>query len=252
VGRGKKSRSVPLMATHCEATGGGDEPSIIMGRQGRRLTPGRGLSLRETRVPDYSIGATVLFVAIALPFFILTRAQHLQRAHPQTNSKVTVLQSTQAEFQTDGPVASPSPSDGVSSQPQSLPVTAGNAVPQGRSARIKPTASSVPVATKTIKPVPTPIGTAPPDLPPVAVIAVTPNSGVAPLSVMADAGGSSDPDQTPIVQVFINFGDGSTVLANSDRTASHTYENAGTYTVTALVIDSARNSSTASSTVLVN
>jgi PKD repeat protein len=76
--------------------------------------------------------------------------------------------------------------------------------------------------------------------------------GAAPLTVTVDASGSSDTDQTAIAQIFVNFGDGTTILAGADRTATHTYTSPGTYTLTLLVIDSARNSSTAEATVVVS
>ena len=76
--------------------------------------------------------------------------------------------------------------------------------------------------------------------------------GLAPLTVTVDASGSSDTDQTPIAQIFVNFGDGTTVLASGDRLASHNYEIAGEYTVTVLVIDTARKSTNASAEVVGN
>jgi len=84
------------------------------------------------------------------------------------------------------------------------------------------------------------------------VFSVTPQSGPSPLTVTVDASGSTDTDQTPIAQIFINFGDGTTLLADAQRTASHTYTTASTYTLTVLVIDSGKNSSSASTTVVVN
>jgi PKD repeat protein len=69
---------------------------------------------------------------------------------------------------------------------------------------------------------------------------------------VADASGSTDPSGLSIVQIFVNFGDGTTVLANSDGQASHTYQNGGTYTVTVVVFDSDHNSSSASAQVTVS
>jgi len=85
------------------------------------------------------------------------------------------------------------------------------------------------------------------DQPPVAQLAVTPTSGVAPLPVTASTSGSSDPDGT-ISASSIDFGDGTVVNAAS---ASHTYSAAGTFTVTAKVTDNAGLSSTATATVTV-
>jgi PKD repeat protein len=86
----------------------------------------------------------------------------------------------------------------------------------------------------------------------VAVFSVSPLAGPSPLTVTADASASTDTDQTPIAQIFVNFGDGNTLLADSKRIATHSYTTAGTYTVTITVIDSGRNTSTASQTVQVN
>ncbi len=86
-----------------------------------------------------------------------------------------------------------------------------------------------------------------PNKPPVAVISATPASAYAPVTVSVSAAGSSDPDGT-IAGVALNFGDGS---STSGLTASHTYSNAGVYTLTATVTDSRGASSSASTTVTV-
>ena len=91
-----------------------------------------------------------------------------------------------------------------------------------------------------------------PDAPPIAAFFVTPLTGSSPLTVTADASASTDADQTPIAQVFFNFGDGTTVLADVNRQATHTYTMSGTYSVTVTVIDSGRNMSTASLAVIVS
>jgi PKD repeat protein len=90
-----------------------------------------------------------------------------------------------------------------------------------------------------------------PDVPPIALTTLSATEGAAPLTVTVDASSSSDTDQTPIAQIFVNFGDGTTVLASGDRTATHTYDTAGDYTVILVVIDTARNSASASADVVV-
>jgi parallel beta-helix repeat protein len=63
----------------------------------------------------------------------------------------------------------------------------------------------------------------PTDLPPTAVVTVTPSSGTAPLQVAADASGSTDTDATPIATYRFDFGDGSAVVGpQSQATAAHT------------------------------
>jgi parallel beta-helix repeat protein len=91
-----------------------------------------------------------------------------------------------------------------------------------------------------------------PDAPPTAALSVTPASGTAPLDVTADASGSSDTDSTPIASYKFDFGDGSAVVGpQSAATASHTYTDAGTYTVKVTVTDTADQASTATTQVTV-
>jgi PKD repeat protein len=75
---------------------------------------------------------------------------------------------------------------------------------------------------------------------------------VSALTVTADASGSTDTDQTPILKVIFNFGDGTVVTAQSGITATHTYSSPGTYTVAVAVIDTAHLSTTVSATVTVS
>ena len=86
------------------------------------------------------------------------------------------------------------------------------------------------------------------DQPPVAVLNVSPLSGTGPLTVTASTSGSSDPDGS-IASSSIDFGDGTVV---SGTTASHTYSNAGTYTVKATVIDNYGVASSVTATVTVS
>jgi PKD repeat protein len=69
--------------------------------------------------------------------------------------------------------------------------------------------------------------------PPVAALAVTPVSAIAPANVSATTDGSWDPDGT-IASVSIEFGDGTVVAAPN---ATHSYNSPGNYTITATVTD---------------
>jgi PKD repeat protein len=69
--------------------------------------------------------------------------------------------------------------------------------------------------------------------PPVASYAITPTSGEAPLVVNMDGSSSSDPDGS-IENYLWDFGDGST---GNGVTATKTFNNAGTFTVTLTVTD---------------
>ena len=64
---------------------------------------------------------------------------------------------------------------------------------------------------------------------PVAMLAITPSSGVAPLSVSASTSGSNDPDGS-IAATSVDFGDGSSAV--SGASSNHIYTAAGSYTVT--------------------
>jgi len=83
--------------------------------------------------------------------------------------------------------------------------------------------------------------------PPLAYISVSPASGIAPVTVTASTAASSDADGS-IASSTINFGDGTVVNAT---TASHTYQSAGTYTVTGIVQDNLGATANATATVTV-
>jgi parallel beta-helix repeat protein len=86
---------------------------------------------------------------------------------------------------------------------------------------------------------------------PTAALTVSPGSGTAPLAVTADASGSSA-GSSPIGSYKFDFGDGTTVGPQSGPTATHTYQSAGSYTVTVTVTDGNNLTDTATTTVTVN
>jgi parallel beta-helix repeat protein len=86
---------------------------------------------------------------------------------------------------------------------------------------------------------------------PTAALAVTPASGTAPLAVTADASGSTA-GSSPIGSYSFNFGDGTTAGPQASATASHTYQNPGSYTLTVTVTDGNNLTSTATQTVTVS
>src|SRR5262249_20191949 len=88
-----------------------------------------------------------------------------------------------------------------------------------------------------------------PNLPPRAVLSVTPSTGIAPVTVSASSAGSSDVDGT-IVASSINFGDGSAPV--NGASAVHSYGAAGTYIVTATVTDNLGATSSSFATVVVS
>src|SRR3954454_18364152 len=89
---------------------------------------------------------------------------------------------------------------------------------------------------------------APAPTPPTAALTVTPASGLSPLQVTADAGGSTDPQGQALTYAF-DFGDGATSGSQSTATATHTYTTAGTFTVKVTVTDSSGLSDTTTATV---
>ena len=84
--------------------------------------------------------------------------------------------------------------------------------------------------------------------PPVASLSLSPASGTAPLAVTASSSASTDPQGSALTSI-INFGDGSSAAG---PTASHTYANPGTYTVTATVTNALKLQSQATATTTVN
>ena len=84
--------------------------------------------------------------------------------------------------------------------------------------------------------------------PPNAAVTATPTSGAAPLSVTADASGSTDP--VGISSYTFDFGDGSPVVGPQvSPKATHVYATAGNFTLNVTVTDSASATSTATAGV---
>jgi PKD repeat protein len=93
--------------------------------------------------------------------------------------------------------------------------------------------------------------------PPTATLSVTSGSTsitsaatmIAPITITASTAGSTDPDGS-IVSSSISFGDGSAAV--SGPSASHTYNVAGTYTITATVTDNLGAMASKSATIVVS
>ena len=71
---------------------------------------------------------------------------------------------------------------------------------------------------------------------PTAALSVSPASGTAPLQVTADASGSTA-GSSPISSYTFDFGDGTIVGPQSGPAANHTFQSAGSYTVTVTATD---------------
>jgi parallel beta-helix repeat protein len=85
---------------------------------------------------------------------------------------------------------------------------------------------------------------------PTAALSVSPASGTAPLQVTADASGSTA-GSSPISSYTFDFGDGTTAGPQSGAAANHTYQSAGSYTVTVTATDGNSLTSKATKTVTV-
>lgn len=82
---------------------------------------------------------------------------------------------------------------------------------------------------------------------PVAAFTAEPTQGDAPLTVVLDGGGSSDPDGT-ITAYAWTFGDGESAVGEQ---VEHTYEDGGNYTVTLTVVDDGGAIATATADITV-
>ena len=89
-----------------------------------------------------------------------------------------------------------------------------------------------------------------PDAAPNVVLTVTPPAGPAPLSVTADASGSTDTDAWPIADYTYNWGDGTNAVTTTASTSTHSYAKTGTFTVTVTVRDTAGLTGTATKQVI--
>src|SRR5206468_1779944 len=75
------------------------------------------------------------------------------------------------------------------------------------------------------------------NVPPVAQLSLTPSTGPEPLTVTADASGSSDSDDA-IASYRFDFGDGTVLDPQAGPTATHTYA-AGNWIASVIVTDAA-------------
>lgn len=130
-------------------------------------------------------------------------------------------------------------------QPESAPGV--ETTPDTSDTGLTDTATPTPITpttpTATITPTSSPGGSSPN-----AQLTANKTEGEAPLTVLFDAGDSSDPEND-IERYVWEFGDGS--LPKEGKTVTHTYQIAGEYTVILTVTDSEGNQDTATTTITV-
>lgn len=86
--------------------------------------------------------------------------------------------------------------------------------------------------------------------PPTAAMTATPASGSAPLAVVFNAAGSSDPNSGgSIKQYSFNFGDGSALATQKTPSVKHTYATATSHVASVTVTDAEGGTATTSVTV---
>jgi PKD repeat protein len=87
---------------------------------------------------------------------------------------------------------------------------------------------------------------------PAAALTVTPSGGLVPVSITADASASGTPPGTTVAGYTFNFGDGSAAVGpQAAATATHVFTIVGRFSVSVIVTDSARQSSSAAIAVTV-
>jgi parallel beta-helix repeat protein len=158
-------------------------------------------------------------------------------ASASTDTDATPIASYQFDFGDGSPATGPQPA-----------ASASHTYPSGGTftvtVTVTDTAANTATATATVT-----VSNAPDDAPPTAALSATPATGSAPLLVTADASASTDTDATPIASYQFDFGDGTVVGPQQQRTASHSYAAAGSYTVRVNVMDTAGQASWASASV---
>lgn len=182
---------------------------------------------RVGRSRRYAVVA--LMAALLAGFFVSSSPRFAADAVKQSQTASAVLDTGSVE------VTQPStlPSS-AAPQPTALPATSQDRpVPTVVAPSSHPAPAPAPVST------PTPVV----DARPVVILTVTPLSGLAPLTVTADASRSTDTDATGIASYSFDFGDGTPHAWGG--AAQHKYCVAGIYRLTVVVTDTAGLSSSA-------
>lgn len=151
---------------------------------------------------------------------------------PEESAPIAPSRSDAAVAAVPSPEVIPAPSP--TSPPLSSPSdTATQPQPTGPTIVSRPTVipSSHPVPAPSTPPTPTPVA----PVPPTVILTATPLSGLAPLTVAADASRSTD--ASGIVAYLFDFGDGTVFQPIQGAVASHKYCRGGTYRLSVTLTD---------------
>ena len=186
----------------------------------------RASAYRERAAHSRRYATVGLMVLVLAGLFVSSSPRFAADAEKGTRISSTLLETGSAAATRPSTVPSPL----ATQEPSALPATSqDHTVPTV----VAPSAHPTP----TRPPAPTPAPVVPP--PPSVVLIATPLSGLAPLTVTADASRSTD--ASGIASYEFDFGDGTPHA--SGAAVQHKYCVAGTYRLTVIVTDSAGRSS---------
>jgi PKD domain-containing protein len=178
--------------------------------------------------PWQLFGSIALIAAVFALGMLINHARQMETPTGRSGQLVSLIGPSFQPFVDTAP-----PSVTPSGEPSSPPAqTVG---PTGGAPHPAASVSSRPSAKATVKPAPRPTTS---HSPPAAILHVSPVSGSAPLSVVADASASSGVSGARIVSYVFDFGDGTRTGPQSSAVANHWYDTAGEYVVTVVVTDS--------------
>jgi PKD repeat protein len=207
-------------AEHTYATAGHHTVTVIVTDTGNQASSPLSAGI-DVALPDFPPVAALSVTQLATPA-LTVRAD----ASGSTDTDVTPIASYQFDFGDATPVVT---TTAPTATAQHTYATAGHHIV---------TVIVTDTGNRASGPLSAGIDVAPPDFPPVAVLAVT-QLASPPLTVMADASGSTDTDITPIGVYQYDFGDGTPEVITTAPIDSvvHTYAAPGTYTVTLTAVD---------------
>jgi PKD repeat protein len=220
-------------------------PSIGLRRLGVTVPNGLAagtVSIRVTNTAtgEISAGKTLQILSLQLP--------DIQSAPPGTSHlAVRITGSPNCQFVPNGSRASFGPDITVESTTVESPTSVMAVITVPSTATLGPRPVGIITSTQTAL-LNAAFTVAAANRPPVASLGVSSYTGVSGQPVAFDASGSSDPDGDPLTYAW-TFGDGATATVAS---TTHTYQTAGSFTVTLTVTDSGGASATQTTTAAIS